>query len=328
MNKITIIKTNSACFITDCDKTKGYDYEYHKTNIEKYLFDGKYATKTYVKNWYMIEDYPKLIQNLESDKKINVRWELIDKELESKKAPLIISVSDFDYDYEHPMYALYEQKYDIQKGKLVEANVELELLMEVENFELPPEFSYVALKKYNYSTKLYTVTNADIKHQWLDKMVIPEIMLSERACMIDSSTLYGIVRNHVRENIDNSYARITSDYDFCFQVDKKIPLYEPKEFSYKNPFASTKKARQKLHHSVSKYKESKIFEMTTTSEMYQGYTPIQPIAANNEKELKQKLDGFLEDLMFHINRHLISCPHCEGTGYTENITKFDTNKRD
>lgn len=322
MKKIMIVKTNEGCFITDCEATSGYDFDYHKTKIKNYRFDDKEAKPTYVKNWFMIEKYPEKITIKEADKKENQRYELKDTDMESKKTPLVLGYDELDY--EDDIYPLYILKYDIIKGEWIDADIELDLIMEVDNFELPPEFSYKGLKKSGFTTKEYTITNANIKHQLLDKLIIPEVLLSQRACSIGSQDLYNLVRVHVKENIDNSVAKITSDYDFCFTVKKIIPLYEPRKYTYTNPFASTKKARQKLHKAVQKYKESTIFEMTSTSS---GYTPIQPITASSEKELKEKIDGFLEDLIFHINRPLVSCPHCQGTGFIEEVERFDTNKR-
>lgn len=327
-NKLTLIKTNVCCFITDCDKTKGYDYSYHRTKITDYLFDGEKAKETYCKNWYMIPKYPEKIEVKESDKRVNSKYELKDKDMESKKLPLVIKDDDFDYDYEDPEYALYKLEYEIEKGGLVEVDVEIELLMEIDGFQLPPNFSYKGLRKDGWSTKEYRISHVNIKHQWLDKMIIPEVLLHQHACKIDSSTLYHLVRSHIKDNINTAVAAITSDYDFCFTVVKRIPLHAPRKFTYTNPFESTKKKRQKLQHGVQKYNENTIFEMTSESSRYQGYTPIKPITAKSEEELKQKIDMFLEDLMVHINRPLINCPHCEGKGYVEEVVKFNMNDWD
>ena len=60
--KIYMIRTNKECFITDCEKMSGCDFEYHKSKIGKLIFDGNYAKETYSKNWYIIKEYPKVIE--------------------------------------------------------------------------------------------------------------------------------------------------------------------------------------------------------------------------------------------------------------------------
>lgn len=327
-DKILIIKTDKCCFVSDCEEVKGYHYDYHKTKIDKYLFNGAKAEKTYVKNWFIIKEYPNKIEVRDKDKRRNERYELIDKEMESKKMPLVIKKEDFKHGYDDPVYSLYEFKYETEKGKIIDADVELEVIMEVEEFSLPPAFEYNAITKKSWNKNpTYTITNENIKHQWLDKMIIPEVLLHEYPCEIGSSELYDLVRAHIKNNIDSSVAKITSDYDFCFTVKKLIPLISPKKFAYTNPFASTKKERQKVRHGVEKYKESIIFEMTSKAEGYRGYTPIEPITAKSEHELKIKVDEFLDDLMYHINKPLVSCPHCEGRGFIEEVEKFKINER-
>jgi hypothetical protein len=62
----------------------------------------------------------------------------------------------------------------------------------------------------------------------LERMLTPEFALHERPCSITSKQTYDIVRYYVKENIDPKQAEVTSDYDFCFTVKKKVaikPLY-------------------------------------------------------------------------------------------------------
>ena len=153
----------------------------------------------------------------------------------------------------------------------------------------------------------------------LDKMIFPEIIIHSRPCSLDSKQVYDITRQYIIDNINKDIAKITSNYDFCFEVKKIIKRVEPKTYETYNIFARTKKARSKTHYKVSEYKEIQIFEMTNENEKYKGYTPISAIYANNENELKEKLDDFLEDLINFINTPIEECEHCKGTGYKQDI---------
>jgi hypothetical protein len=62
--------------------------------------------------------------------------------------------------------------------------------------------------------------------------------------------------------------------------------------------------------------------MTHDQSKYNNYTAIQPIYADNELELKNKIDEFLDSLITVINKPLSLCPYCKGTGYTEEITRI------
>ena len=78
-----------------------------------------------------------------------------------------------------------------------------------------------------------------------------------------------------------------------------------------------------LKDDIKRLEEIEIFEMTHTGKNYSGYTPIQPITANSQQELKDKIDNYLEELMAYINEPLIECEHCRGLGYVNKIEKFE-----
>ena len=56
----------------------------------------------------------------------------------------------------------------------------------------------------------------------------------------------------------------------------------------------------------------KIFE--TSPEEYSSY-PIQSgIEGKNQKDLEEKIEKYLEDLMKEINKPFVECSHCSGMG--------------
>ena len=93
---ILCVKTDKGCFISDCTATDGYSYTYHDTKLTKLLFDDKTPERTHLANWYYIEKYPTLVQQICNGATINKRYELTDKSLVSEKMPEVIPYEDKD----------------------------------------------------------------------------------------------------------------------------------------------------------------------------------------------------------------------------------------
>lgn len=326
MHKIYMIKTNKECFITDCEKTSGYNYDYHRTILTKLYFDGKAPKESFCKNWYVIDKYPDKIE-IKKEIHTNQRYEIINSNMICEKLPQIIKYKESD-NFPSDIFDLYDYTYNTEEKLVLYEDYEIEVLMEIDNFKQPNKINYDIITKSNFTETKSIITNKDVKHQLLDKIIFPEIMLHTRPCKLSSKQMFDITRQYIKENIDLSKAKITSDYDFCFAVEKIIPLIEPETVSYSNIFARTKKERNKIHYKTVKYKSVAIFSMTHNQENYRGYTAIDSMSANNENELKEKVDTWLKGLIEIINKPLEMCPHCNGTGYLEEIKFIDANKRD
>ncbi|MDQ0204083.1 hypothetical protein [Pectinatus haikarae] len=312
-NKIMLIKTDKCCFISDLytNKKDSYDYNYHHSAFVNWLFDDKKCTQTWAKHWFRIEKYPETI-TVECVETINKRYEIKDKKYITDSLPaVILCANKNDYD-EDVIDSLYEFKKDTITSQQ-KVDVEIETVLEVENFHEVP-FDFVGIHEINFGDKPYHITSADVHHQLIDEIMIPQVLLTEYPCRLTSKQMYDITRQYVREHIDKEQASITSDYDFCFTVKKIIPLYEPETLSYHYIFARTKKEREKVHFRVAKHKESTIFEMTDDINHYSGYSIIEGLTANSEKELKEKVDLWLTELMKKINKPLCTCDKCKGIG--------------
>ena len=321
MLDIHMVKTDKCCFITDCIAIDGYDWNYHRSKLKDLFFDGEKPEATFISNWLKIKQYPSTIQQLQSVPAINCRYELKDTELASEKLPNIIFYENRN-NYDENIFSLYTYKDDKQEPILVDVEYNIKIAMEVENFELPPVINYKAIRRVSFSDQEFNITNKSIEHQLFDKLIFPEVMLHTRPCSISSQNLFALVRQYVKDNIDTKVAKVTSDYDFCFTVKKIIPLLEPETITYQNIFAKTKKERAKIKYSTKTFKEVEIFEMTHAQEKYRGYTVIDPIFADNEQELKNKIDEYLLNLITIINQPLHLCPNCKGTGYIDEIEKI------
>lgn len=329
MNKkyeINVIKTDKVWFVQDKEEDS-WKREYNITDL---FLNGKKPVETFSKKWYQIEkpqnDTLKIEHKVKGEE-INKRYEIKDKEFISEKLPEVISYKDkekyYDEDYEcyKILDAFYIYKHDTAPDRMEEIDAKINILLELENYKFPTPFEFKAIHRWDYSDKTYTITREAISHQELDSIIFPEIMLPTRPCSLSSKQMYDITRQYIKDNIDTKVAVITSDYDFCFQVEKIVPLLEPETFTYHNIFARTKREREKIHYSTKKYKQVQIYQMTHNQENYKGYTAIKPIFANNEDELKEKVNKWLKELITMINKPLELCPYCNGTGYKDDIVK-------
>lgn len=319
---ILCVKTDKGCFISDCKATTGYDYNYHRTVLENMFFNGKKPTGTYYPNWFYIDSYPTTIQREVRGELLNKRYELIDTTLESDKMPLVIPYEDESKYNSNMIESLYRFKYDQAPNYMEDVECNIQVVCEIDNYSFPPKFEYRAIAKVGWNENQYTITNVNVQHQMLDKMIFPPVLLHNRPCKLSSKQMYDLTRQYILTHIDNSVAKITSNYAFCFEVKKLVPLIEPETITYQNIFGRTKKERNKIHTAIKKYDEKSIFEMTHEQEKYKGYSVIPEMYADSEAELKEKVDTWLESLITIINKPLCQCAHCHGSGYIDDIKKL------
>lgn len=323
--RIKLIKTDKCCFISDLYATDSYSASYHQSKIKHLFFDGEKPQVTHCLNWFRIKTVPTKIQRLISGKTINARWEIAnpDKLMPALNIPKVIEYeSDLETEIKESLglsvfEALYTYCYDVAPDTYEDVEYEIDTILEIDNYIEPTKFEYTALHKESWSEEVYTINDKHIEHQVLDKIIFPEIVLSNCPSKLTSKQVYDITRQYIKDNLDTKVATITSDYDFCFEVHKIIPLLKPETLSYQNLFARTKKERNKIHYTTKTYKQEKVFEMTHNQSNYKDYTAIPEILGQNQEELKQKLDEWLETCIALINKPLQLCPHCNGTGYVQ-----------
>jgi len=114
------------------------------------------------------------------------------------------------------------------------------------------------------------------------------------------------LRNYLKLNINPKYARISSDYDFCLSVEKVIS-HEPESYT-----VDVGKRKPKYETRYRKQRTIKAFE--TSPEGYSSYPTQKSISAKNQKELEEKIDDYLEEVLNEINKPLIQCNCCNGMG--------------
>ena len=292
----------------------------YNTGFQYLFFNGKHSEESFCERWFIIKEKPKKIEREISQPDINHRYELIDKSMQSKKVPLVFSredVSEYDSDecqwiwkeeFAH-LCSLYKPASDKQPLKKEEIDFDFVVLMKVGKIPDPTKFSYSVGEKY------LTITERGIKHQLIDELIFPKLLLPQRPCQLSSEQTYQIVRQYVKQHINLEVAEITSDYNFCFTVKKKIPLSEPEKYQVNLNWAT--KRRPKM---VTRYRSKRLvecFEMTYSPENYKGYTPIQGFEGKTQEDLKNKIDTYCKGLIDFINIPLRDCPHCKGLGVVE-----------
>jgi len=315
--KLSVIETPSKCFV----KITGQGSTSIQTNIFNYFINGKNPENTHLTNWAVIDSFPISVETTKHKENINHRWVLIDQTYHSEKLPLSFTRDEVQYhDNEELKWkeeyktisSLYQLKYDKQENEIVEHPFNI-----VEHLKIEEEINFHGIKipafnNEGFRKEQYYVTEENVKYNILDQLVVPSIMLSLRPCKLSSKHSFNIVRQFLKENIDPKYAEITSDYNFCFTVKKKITLDQPvKESIDITPPRGRKKQYQTRWR---KSREVEVFEMTWSPECYKGYTPIAPFEGKNLKDLEEKINKFCEDLLKEINTPLEDCPHCQGMG--------------
>lgn len=320
MNKLNIIgiKCKDCFFVTNYESKNSWN-KYNSLN--NFIINDKEPEKTFDCNWNKIEKEPIKIQQYESQPVINKRYELMDKTLISEKIPEILKYEDVIIqddddciwkDIYRQYKSLYEYKYDIQPDILIDIEFQYKTILEVEEIKEYNNFNYRIPGKWK--DEVFLLSEKDIGHQLLDKIIFPEIILPSKLCELTQQQSYNIVRQYVKENIDLKVAEITSDYDFCFTVKKKIKLSKDEEYQVdvNNSYFQKRKRKPKLETRYRKYNMIECFNMAPN--VYNNYKVIQGFKGKDQDDLKNNIDDYLKNLIEYINEPLEECPHCKGLG--------------
>ncbi|WGT37754.1 hypothetical protein MHB40_14505 [Lysinibacillus sp. FSL K6-0057] len=286
--KLIMIKSNSNSYISDNINNEGYFY----TKISDLLFDGNKLENTYDKNWFKINSIPTKIEKVKPKTKINQRYELKEGYPESELTPKVVNCSDFDDNFDE-VRGLYTYKYDEVEEGLEIVEFEINVIEEVDGeFEMKqPQFT--------------------LKYNLLDQIQTHPKLLPLKPCKLTHEQSYKIIRDFVKNNINSKYAAITSDYDFCFTVKKKIELYEPRQYQV-DINSMYKRRKPKYETRYQRSREVTVFEVAPSS--YQSYTVVTPFEGASYEDLLVNIDTYLNELITKINEPLTECECCKGTG--------------
>lgn len=285
--QLIAIKTKNKVFISDNIKNDSY---FH-TKLDGLIFDTGKLKPSYMKGWFEIDDIPTSIQKHKPKKKVNMRYELKEGYPVSELTPKVVSYSDFDDEYDD-VRGLYTYKYDEVEEGIEEVEFEINVIAETED-----DFN---LERMDYKPV----------YNFLDRIQIHPLLLPTRPCVLTKEESYRIVRNFVKANIDPKYAKITSDYDFCFTVKKVFDLYKQEEYRV-NINAMTKR-KPKYETRYRRTREVTIFEVAPQAR--DGYPVIQEFVGKSYEDLVNNINTYLNDLIAKINEPVVECSCCGGFG--------------
>jgi hypothetical protein len=288
--KLVAIKTKNKILISDNINGESY---FH-TKLSNYLYDGEKPNKTYHKDWFEFKTIPTKIEKQLPARKINQRYELKNGFQETDLTPKVINKSYIDEDSDfYEVKGLYDFKYETEEAGFESIPFEITIAEEIDG-----EFEIVKMEhtpKYNL----------------LDRITTHPVLLQTKPCYLTNEESYKIIRNHVKVNINPKYAKITSDYDFCFTVEKVIELHKTYEYT----------VNVNANYSRRKPKYEKRYNITRTVRVYQvapktydGYPIVEPFSGKDYDDLKKNIDEFLHNLMEMINEPVVECEHCKGRG--------------
>lgn len=308
------------------------------------LINDKPLKPTYSAVWYFIEGESEILsyKEKEPDTHIISSFQLKDAEMEIEgKIPFSFKPEEVEqyYDEDEELYlwkyhsslsSLYEPVYSLVPGGYKDVDFSAECKGEVEgDISKPVDTTFRLMHEGSWGKKeTVAVEIGKICHyEELDQILTPEFALHTKPCALTSKQTYDIVRTYIKDHIDPKQATITSDYDFCFAVKKKVaikPWVKSVEIKKNNgrSYATPKFKTQTVDHKL-----VDLFEMTHDQENYKGYTPIKGFGGENLEILVDRIKSYLQDLIDYINMPVAECQHCNGTGHI--IDKgFSMNKRD
>lgn len=297
------------------------------STYSKILINGVPSEMSFCPNWIIVKNVYdiKSVELKQPDLAINKRY--IRKDSAPKTLPEIFyrdEIPDY-FDNICELYT-YEVDYLPQPNKNIEFEAEFLGELKMDSLGDPTTFKFTMNKigmgngeciDYNSLFSGYPWSDNSIHVDEVIKSVVPNFAWHLYPCSLTSSASYRIVRHHVKNYIDTRFARITSDYDFCFTVSKLIPIkpwiskneqLNQKGKSYRPPRITERKIT---------HKEEPIFSMTQDKDKYRGYPIIDGFQGNSLKDLEDNILRYLNELMELINKPLSLCPKCEGQGYAE-----------
>lgn len=315
--------------------------EQYKTNVGNFirfknayshsLFCGHLVNDLSENQVTNVNGFVRLSEDVHSVKKVIpasrklLHFTLKDKELESSKLPLTVN-QYYDEDAEEYKLegvsgyeVLYEPVYEETERLTVEVPYEVITLGEYE-IEEPNNIKNRVIKMKQdgnfYNGKVVQLElDSVVTYDDIVKLLTPEFMLPQVPCKLSSHQMFKIVRQYLIENLDMKENVITSNFDFCFTVKKRV---HTKPFVVAESYiASRNKWKERKVTKTEKLVE--VFEMTWAGYKgkggYEGYTCIPELHGDNLEDLSNKLDNYLGSLITALNAKVNECECCGGTGH-------------
>jgi hypothetical protein len=271
--------------------------------INDYLVNDKKVNQSFLGNWGYSDSYPVKISKFIKEnlnkyklilKDIDGLSEKFEKELCVDEVLEYCSGDIYDSEWKEE-YEHLKSLYDLVSIESREVEVEYKFTI-IQHIKYDDEIDFKGMKIPAVKTSpFYLDSNIfidenDVAYEIGDSLTVPKILIHDRPCKLSSEKSYCIVRKYIKDNIDERYGIITSDYDFCFKVCKKIKSeHIPKD-------------------------SIEVFSMTYSPTNYKGYIPIKPFEGKNLNDLKINIESFCKEIIAKVNSRLMECPHCKGYG--------------
>lgn len=340
MIKLDYYVTNKGIIVAN----RHFNYGSVRSNLNRTpKINGKPLENTHNSYWYFVEGEEEIVSyEIKShDTRNLVKYELKDKGMFVEgKIPKEFSPDEvkeyyceehecMEWEFHSNLCPLYRPVYESIEGKWEECEFEARCLGEVEGditALITTEFKVAGSS--GWDNRIESVDISKIVHySELDTILAPEFAIHNKPCSISSKQTYNIIRTFLKDNIDPKQAQITSDYDFCFTVKKKVGV-KPWVHRREEKKANGKSyARPRIKTQTVEHKLVEIFEMTNTESNYEGYTPIKGFSGKSLEDLVKNIKSFLQELLDVINRPVSECKVCNGTGHIID-NDFQMNKRE
>lgn len=316
-----------------------WDYSGRNTiPLGTYRFNkGEFTVEnTWNKSWYLMLGAESITsaERIVYGKPINPRWELKDPEDVKLGIPLIISKEESFESYDDywvlgsqcqykKFQSFYKRVTDTSPNTWEDIDLEVtdKGFLSVANVDNISEMKVtVDVRKDRYNEYKEVPIIEDISevatYYELETLLTCELALHNRPCYINADTTYRIVRHYIRSHIDGRYAKITSDYDFCFTV-KKLVHIKPYTHKWEVKKANGRSySKPKYNTKLITTTEVEVFEMCP-SKKYGDYTPVEGFKGDSLADLIENIKLYLDELITYINAPLEQCSHCNGTGVIE-----------
>lgn len=276
----------------------------------KYLFDGEKPLPTNKEYWYELPSLPKKVQSIQCASKKTVGFKLKDGFVSTDKLPEMVSADFF--------HAEYDEDEDEYIGKNADIfNLYDPILEEIPESYIDEEFEITKLANKNSDWK-FVPAPKNVQHYLLDEILTHKDLRQDTRCFLPSEESYRRIREFVKLNINPKAARVSSDYDFHFEVSKVIQLHQKEKYK-KNvkPFSK----RPKYVDDYRTHREISVYDIIPREEQRKSYSEHSHVAPKfegaNYEELEQNVQDYLEELIAKINKPLKDCACCGGSGVEE-----------
>lgn len=297
----------------------------------RYLINGQELEKAEIGKWFFLRGATSIDKFEEKQPKASITkgYKLRDPDFESDKIPAYLtheqvaerySGGEIYWENYDNIRSLYVEDIQEQPEAIIPSPFKLDCLGDIRVEGLLSEPRNMTYKVYRDGTWTHKGDiELDLRYiaTWdeIDKLLVPDFALKDRPCKLTSKQTYDIIRHYVNTHINPAHAVVSSDYDFCFNVRKKIaiqPYVRRTEITKSNgkSYARPRFNTQKVEHIT-----KDVFDMTHSEAKYKGYPVIKGFEGTTLEDLAENIKLFLDELMEVINQPVEQCPSCKGVGH-------------